>query len=276
VRGRTFPVLATYPFTSKAKSRGSPNIKANADEFVNAGFMALLREAQKEAEPLRIHVMDMSNFHKKMAAAKERGKRFFVLFNAGEWCPPCMQLKPMWPEMARMLQEDKEGKKIAVGTVDCDAHGNLCRSLGLDGFPSMHYYAPDRKEPTKYQGERDANALKEFAIEQLTSQIVSLDPRSVMQKVQSGQTLLVCFNAGQWCPPCMAIKPKFKRASNLIGNVPATFVDCDQEQEFCMMFQIEGYPTVMFFHKGRRHAWDGNPMAAQPEHIAQWVKSLNN
>lgn len=274
VKGKSFPVLAHYPFTAKAKKRG-PSLKTNMEDFANSGFMTLLRDAEKEAEPLRIHTLDNSNFHKKLAAAKIRNKRFFVMFGAGEWCPPCVEAKKHWPDMARQLKEEKDGKQIAIGQVDCDSEQNLCRSSGVDGFPSFLFYSPDRAEPVKYSGDRDGSAMANFALEMLTSRVVTMEPRRIMGITQQGGTLLVVFSAGNWCPPCTAIKPKFKKASNMIGDVQATIVDCDELQQFCQTFNIDGFPTIIFFHKGKRNVWNGNPMQESPESIANWVKALN-
>lgn len=274
VKGKAFPQMAVYPFTKKAKKgSGSPKFM-NPEYLREAGFMSMIRDTVKEAAPLRIHVLDNNNFDKKKAAAFERNKRFFILFNAGEWCPPCMQLKPMWPEMARALQDENKdaAKKIAIGVVDCDKERQLCARLGVDGFPSMMYFAKDRAEPTKYGGGRDAEAIKNFAIEQLESRVVALDPQGIMQRINGGGTVLVCFNAGQWCPPCQMIKPTIKKASGLIGNIETTFVDCDQIGQFCQMHGVDGFPTVTLFHRGQKHQWNEG-ISGSGESLAAWVMS---
>ena len=103
--------------------------------------------------------------------------------------------------------------------------------------------------------------------------MVTLSPHDIMPIIQSGGTLLVSFGAGAWCPPCQMIKPMIKKASGMIGATQATIINCDEVQSFCQMFNIDGYPTVILFHKGARHIYDKG-MQGSAEDLSTWVKTM--
>ncbi|KIK54359.1 hypothetical protein GYMLUDRAFT_903378 [Collybiopsis luxurians FD-317 M1] len=51
--------------------------------------------------------------------------------------------------------------KLTVAEVDCEAHKALCKTNGIEGFPTLHYFAEGSK--TEYSGSRKLERLREFA-----------------------------------------------------------------------------------------------------------------
>jgi protein disulfide-isomerase A6 len=271
VRGESFPLVAVYPYTSKAKARQQPKLLKGDGGVLTRGWQAMLAEFVKEASPLRLLALTQATYNSRVNAALNKGRRVFILFNAGEWCPPCMQLKPVWPDVARIIQDHPDGKKIAMGVVDCDKERSLCGSLNIEGFPTMKYFAPGREPVVFGGGARDADSIAHFAIEQLTSRLVPMDPREIENRAVSGGTVVVAYTAGEWCPPCTQLKPAFKAASAKIGKIEATSFDCDTNQQFCMHMHIQGFPTIIAHHRGQRFEYPGH-MPKNADAIANWVK----
>ncbi|EKM59021.1 uncharacterized protein PHACADRAFT_249183 [Phanerochaete carnosa HHB-10118-sp] len=53
--------------------------------------------------------------------------------------------------------------KVDVAEVDCEAHGALCRSQGITGYPMLFYYGANGGSKTEYTGGRKLEQLKAFA-----------------------------------------------------------------------------------------------------------------
>lgn len=73
-------------------------------------------------------------------------------------------MKPVWDEL---MKEYAGSKTALVADVDCTAEGGkeLCETHGVQGFPTLKWGDPSALE--KYEGGRDADALKKFAAENL-------------------------------------------------------------------------------------------------------------
>lgn len=53
--------------------------------------------------------------------------------------------------------------KLDIVEVDCEAHGALCRSQGISGYPMLFYYGTNGGSKTEYTGGRKPEQLKAFA-----------------------------------------------------------------------------------------------------------------
>lgn len=266
--GQSRPIAALFPFGMNGKKRPPVWIPVSG-----TGWVALRDRIKKEAEPLHLHILTPTNYDKKVSkalASKKNEKRWLIMYNAGNWCPPCNQMRAIWPDVARAIQEHPTAKKtINVGLVECDTHRSLCNQLGLEGYPSTHFLGKGRPK-AEFGGNRDARSVVEWAIDQVDSRTIQMHPQELMGRIQSGQTLLVSYTAGAWCPPCTAIAPAFKQASNLIGDIPATVINCDDMGHVCQSQGIEGFPTVMLYVKGRAIPFQSREKRA--ELIVQFVK----
>jgi len=77
------------------------------------------------------------------------------------WCGHCKHLKPTWIELAGALDG-----KVKVGAVDCTANQATCSEYGIQGFPTIKFYAPGRDgDLLEYEGGRELGALQAFAFE---------------------------------------------------------------------------------------------------------------
>ncbi|KAJ3572597.1 hypothetical protein NP233_g2977 [Leucocoprinus birnbaumii] len=79
----------------------------------------------------------------------------FVKFYA-PWCGHCKKLAPTWVQLAAHMKN-----KVTIAEVDCDAHGSLCASQKIQGYPTLVYYAPGVR--SEYTGGRRLDQLRAFA-----------------------------------------------------------------------------------------------------------------
>lgn len=72
--------------------------------------------------------------------------------------------------------------------------------------------------------------------------------RSIGASELGNYTGVVMFGAS-WCMPCRAAKPKVERLSDT-NNVPAAYLDIDDNQDLARSLGIQSVPTFMRFENG--------------------------
>eukprot|EP00296_Roombia_truncata_P000355 JP436023.1.p2 GENE.JP436023.1~~JP436023.1.p2 ORF type:complete len:141 (-),score=65.38 JP436023.1:447-869(-) len=68
------------------------------------------------------------------------------------------------------LGTEFEGSSVVVGDVDCTDQQDLCQTHGVQGYPTIKYYADGDREGKPYQSGRDLASLKKFTEETLQVQ----------------------------------------------------------------------------------------------------------
>lgn len=102
----------------------------------------------------QVLALDSDTFQKTL----EKGPAFVKFF--APWCGHCKKLAPTWKQLARHMQD-----KVTIAEVNCDDHSSLCKEQGIQGYPSLVWFAagdaPSGK--SEYNGGRKFDALKAFA-----------------------------------------------------------------------------------------------------------------
>jgi len=94
--------------------------------------------------------------------ANVAGKTVFIKFFA-PWCGHCKAMKGDWDTL---MGEYADSTTALVADVDCTAEGTpLCELNGVQGFPTLKWGDPSALED--YEGQRDYDSLKAFAVENL-------------------------------------------------------------------------------------------------------------
>lgn len=265
VRAQPKPVAALYSFGTKSKAT-TPHFYTK----MGSAF-AMINYIQRDMEPLHLHVItNKKQWDEKVIATVAKGRRWIVLFNAGQWCPPCNAIRPQWREVARLVQNHPTAAaKLSVAVVECDAHAELCRQQNIDNFPTVFFHTKDRAR-VPFNGNRDATSIVAWAVEALDSRLLRLGFQEISFHVQKGDTLLLSFTAGEWCPPCTQLKPVYKDVANKLPNTMVVEVNCDADGYLCNNFGIQGYPTLVLFHKHLRTEFQGHQKTVDT--IVPWVK----
>ena len=133
------------------------------------------------------------------------GKPALVEFFA-PWCGHCKNLAPVYEELATNYLHGKE--KVTIAKVDADAHKELGKRFGVQGFPTLKWFDGKSDKPSEYDSGRDLESLQKFVQEKsgvrakvkakLPSNVVILDDKSFTEKVGKDQDVLVAFTA-PWC-----------------------------------------------------------------------------
>lgn len=81
------------------------------------------------------------------------------------------------------------------------------------------------------------------------SEVVQLDDRTFKPFLESKQHVLIIFYV-PWCPHCQKVKSEFIDAAEELKNDPRVHfaaVDCTRNQTLCRMYDVTGYPKIMYF-----------------------------
>ena len=69
--------------------------------------------------------------------------------------------------------------------------------------------------------------------------------------VKSNQTVIVDFYA-TWCAPCRMMSPIIDAiAEELNGTIKVGKVDCDENQELAISYNVMSIPTIIIFKEGK-------------------------
>jgi len=78
--------------------------------------------------------------------------------------------------------------------------------------------------------------------------VIELNDKNFAAKVVGSDYVWVVEFYAPWCGHCKHFAPEFARAAkNLHGIVHVGAVNCDEQQQLCSTFGIQGFPTVKMF-----------------------------
>ncbi len=92
------------------------------------------------------------------------GECVVALFYA-DWCPHCQHFKPHFQRAMKELngQTRKDGKKLRLEMVDCDAHKELARQYDVSGYPTVKLLGDDGTQ-VEYGGDRTYEGLRKYLV----------------------------------------------------------------------------------------------------------------
>lgn len=111
-----------------------------------------------------------------------------------------------------------------------------------------------------YHGDADPHDILSWSVEAIDSRVVALYPRDLPGRVlHSEESWFLDFFA-PWCPPCRQMLPAFRAASTVATDVRFGSVDCDAWPDLCSRFNIQSYPTPIFYNGSSPapHAFEGD------------------
>uniref|UniRef100_A0A4W3JP26 DnaJ homolog subfamily C member 10 n=1 Tax=Callorhinchus milii TaxID=7868 RepID=A0A4W3JP26_CALMI len=174
-------------------------------------------------------------------AAINSGELWFVNFYFPR-CSHCHDLAPTWREFAKEMDG-----VIRIGAVNCGDNRMLCRSKGINSYPSLYIYKMGMKG-VKFVGERTKEQLVSFALSYVTSQVTELwtgNFASAFNRAHSlgtGWLVTFCAEIGD----CLTAHTQLKLAGMLEGLVNVGWTDCTTQGQLCADIEISSSTTIYF------------------------------
>uniref|UniRef100_A0A914LFM4 Thioredoxin domain-containing protein n=1 Tax=Meloidogyne incognita TaxID=6306 RepID=A0A914LFM4_MELIC len=169
----------------------------------------------------------------------------------------------MLDELRKLPSELTDGRKLRVGTLDCDAYRDICTGERINSYPRTILYMGDDSQQQKQQqqhsliGFHTVDQLLEFISEALNPTVQVLNPDNFDDIVYGGgQSFFVDFFA-PWCGPCQKLAPEFRQLARQWASshnedpnqLVFASVDCEQYSNLCNRENVNSFPALRFYRK---------------------------
>lgn len=92
---------------------------------------------------------------KKQVSIKNNGNKPGMLLVWAEWCPHCINFKPVYKELSNRLKN----KFPCMAIEDQQLDSSLQGGLNVSSYPSIYFFDKSGKIVDKYNGRRDQNDM---------------------------------------------------------------------------------------------------------------------
>uniref|UniRef100_A0A8C2HIK8 DnaJ homolog subfamily C member 10 n=1 Tax=Cyprinus carpio TaxID=7962 RepID=A0A8C2HIK8_CYPCA len=184
-------------------------------------------------EDAEITTLDRGDFD----AAVNSGDVWFVNFYFPR-CSHCHDLAPTWREFAKEMDG-----VIRISAVNCGDNGMLCRSKGINSYPSLYVFRAGMK-PEKYYGDRTKSSLTTFAMQFVKSKVTELwQGIQFCIQFQCRMSRSRCFCLASMNEDCNLSSTCLSLQDGLVN---VGWMDCSKQADLCDSFEITTSTTALF------------------------------
>ncbi|KAF8632392.1 hypothetical protein AX17_004833 [Amanita inopinata Kibby_2008] len=185
------------------------------------------------------------------------------------FCPHCRAFAPTWEQLVK--EAKTEIPRVQLAQVDCALHGDLCDANGVTAYPELKLFSSGEIIQV-YRGTRQLSDLKAFLALHAPNplppnpdpepesdpepslpvlnpfgRVLSLTPSTFDSTVSQGPAFVKFF--APWCGHCKKLAPTWVQLAKKTQGGYATIaeVNCDEHGALCKRFEVQGYPTLIFF-----------------------------
>jgi thioredoxin domain-containing protein 5 len=172
------------------------------------------------------------------------------------------------PEFEQAADELADNRRVAIAAVDATLDPTLSKRFDVSGFPTFKHFTFGKLTYT-YEGGRTAADFVDFVnnprdgvtmpppppppnegplwSEQENDVAHLTDATFESVRSESAASGMFAMFYAPWCGHCKAMKPAYEAAaSQLLGKVPFSAVDCTRSNAVCKKFDVQGYPTIKY------------------------------
>lgn len=129
-------------------------------------------------------VVELTGANFKKEVVDDKDSMWLVEFYA-PWCGHCKSLAPSWELAAKQL---KGVVKMGAVDMDQDANKSVGQPYDVKGFPTLKWFGNDKKNPVDYQGGRDADSIRKWALDQTVKEVNSRTKKSKKEKAKGSDS----------------------------------------------------------------------------------------
>lgn len=100
-----------------------------------------------------------------------------------------------------------------------------------------------------YHNDMQRNKMLEWIEGSAASRVVELFLSDFPDRIINSEDIWIVDFYASWCPPCKAMLPAFRIASERQPNVHFGSVDCNVEQQLCRNVNLHAYPSIFLYGK---------------------------
>lgn len=144
------------------------------------------------------------------AQTLKKGHVFVKYF--APWCGHCKKLAPIWETLAAEMRG-----QVNIAEVDCEAHGALCRTQDVTGYPMLFYYGETGSSKTEYSGGRKLEQLRAFAEKVSGPAVQQIAPENIDKEVSAHPVVFLMLHPAQ---ETASVKQVTEASHSLFGSPP--------------------------------------------------------
>ena len=163
-------------------------------------------------------------------------------------------------------------------------HQSVGAPYNVQGFPTLKFFGADKSNPIDYNGSRDADGIRKFAMDETLKavnkrakkggdsgssssggqkqqsgsgsnagdkDVVVLDQTNFDAVIYSSKDIWMVEFYAPWCGHCKALEPEWNAAATQMkGKVKFAKVDATENEMLASRFGVRGYPTIKYFDYG--------------------------
>ncbi|ESO02710.1 hypothetical protein HELRODRAFT_94763 [Helobdella robusta] len=177
------------------------------------------------------------------------------------WCGHCKKLAPELESAADVLSVSSPNIKIAK--VDATVETGLADRFEINSYPTLFVFKKGVK--LEYEGPRESEGIVE-EMKRIGSEDYEIPKNSSIEltaanftDVTNAQELMVVMFYAPWCGHCKKLKPEYEKAAKELAKrkppILMGMVDATVEKDLAELYEVQGYPTLKFFRRGKAHTF---------------------
>ncbi|KAJ8517439.1 hypothetical protein ONZ45_g5366 [Pleurotus djamor] len=185
----------------------------------------------------------------------------FVKFFA-PWCGHCKKLAPTWTQLAKLMQN-----RLNIAEVNCDEHGSICSSQGVQGYPTLAYYPSGVDSKAEYTQGRKIEQLRAFAEKASAPAVQPIHIEDLTAKISEQKVVYILVEA-ESDPKLLQIMSKISQV--LLGSPPVYSVT---SPDLYKKYKIPEWATwALLAFKDGDASWPTATFTGPPAYDAATIK----